>query len=49
MCMKNYIEKHVVVDSNCFFRAISFLITGCDLSHNKIHANLVAYIVEEVN
>ena len=36
-------------DCNCFFRAISFLITGCDSSHNKIHVHLVAYTVEEVN
>ena len=49
MCMKNYIQKHVVGDGNCFFRAISFLITGCDSSHNKIHVHLVAYTVEEVN
>ena len=49
MCTKNYIEKHVVGDGNCFFRVISFLITGCDLSHNKICVNLVAYLVEEAN
>ena len=48
-CMKNYVQKHVVGDGNCFFRAISFLIIGCDSSHNKICMHLVAYIVEEVN
>ena len=48
-CMKNYIQKHVVGDGNCFFRAISFLITGCDSSRNKICVHLVVYIVEKAN
>ena len=48
-CMKNYSSKHVVGDGNCFFRAIAFLITWSELSHNIIHVNLVVYIVKQAN
>ena len=46
MCTTNYVSRNVVGNSNCFFQAIAFLITGSELSHNIICVHLVAYIAD---
>ena len=49
ICSDNFIEQNILSNSDCFFRAISYLLLGQDVKHDVIRARIIEYIMDPNN
>ena len=49
ICSDNFIQHNILGDSNCFFRAISYLLLEQEVKHDVIRARIIDYIMDTNN